>query len=204
MIVGSANATSASTDNIRFDCYVQGNQIANQKALFSAAEGIAAVTAWRTAFGAGTLPGATGCDEINFLLAFPDCWDGVNLDSPDHRSHMAYADPTNGCTDTNFPILFPQMTVNVHTYVTNADLDFLRLSSDPPASSGQRAGYTEHTDRVEGFLRDTNFFGFGKQLPNIIMDTCLGRGRTSNIGSDCHNDNLGSPLNDGNFWRLSK
>lgn len=22
---------------------------------------------------------------------FPSCWDGVNLDSPDHKSHMAFA-----------------------------------------------------------------------------------------------------------------
>ena len=21
---------------------------------------------------------------------FPQCWDGVNLDAPDHKSHMAY------------------------------------------------------------------------------------------------------------------
>ena len=25
-------------------------------------------------------------------IVFPSCWDGVNLDSPDHRSHMAYPD----------------------------------------------------------------------------------------------------------------
>ena len=25
------------------------------------------------------------------LVTFPTCWDGVNLDSPDHQSHVAYA-----------------------------------------------------------------------------------------------------------------
>jgi hypothetical protein len=24
-------------------------------------------------------------------VTFPTCWDGVNLDSPDHQSHVAYA-----------------------------------------------------------------------------------------------------------------
>lgn len=30
-------------------------------------------------------------------IAFPDCWDGVNTDSPDHRSHMAYSDEKEQC-----------------------------------------------------------------------------------------------------------
>jgi len=29
---------------------------------------------------------------IRTTISFPTCWDGVNLDSPDHRSHVAYAD----------------------------------------------------------------------------------------------------------------
>jgi hypothetical protein len=29
-------------------------------------------------------------DELWARIAFPQCWDGVNLDSPDHKSHMAY------------------------------------------------------------------------------------------------------------------
>jgi len=28
---------------------------------------------------------------MDLVLRFPDCWDGVNLDSPDHKSHMAYS-----------------------------------------------------------------------------------------------------------------
>lgn len=29
-------------------------------------------------------------------LSFPDCWDGKNLDSPNHRSHMAYSERPAG------------------------------------------------------------------------------------------------------------
>jgi hypothetical protein len=32
--------------------------------------------------------GATSSDKLRVM--FPGCWDGVNLDSPDHRSHMAF------------------------------------------------------------------------------------------------------------------
>src|SRR5690349_3007618 len=28
--------------------------------------------------------------ELWMVVVFPQCWDGVNLDSPDHKSHMAY------------------------------------------------------------------------------------------------------------------
>lgn len=34
---------------------------------------------------------------IRAVLTFPTCWDGVNLDPPDHKSHVAY--PISGNTD---------------------------------------------------------------------------------------------------------
>ena len=39
----------------------------------------------------GVIP--TNCPAGNYIqmtVAFPQCWDGVHLDSPDHKSHMAY------------------------------------------------------------------------------------------------------------------
>ncbi|PMD38709.1 hypothetical protein L207DRAFT_597311 [Hyaloscypha variabilis F] len=39
---------------------------------------------------------------IRATISFPTCWDGVNLDSPDHRSHVAYATiPFEGYMDPN-------------------------------------------------------------------------------------------------------
>jgi hypothetical protein len=52
------------------------------------------------------------------------CWDGKNLDTPDHKSHVAY--PTNGahafdgsstggtCPDTH-PVKIPQIMLEVRT-----------------------------------------------------------------------------------------
>lgn len=31
-------------------------------------------------------------------IVFPSCWDGVNLDSEDHKSHMSY--PVGGAPDS--------------------------------------------------------------------------------------------------------
>lgn len=50
-------------------------------------------------------------------VRFPTCWDGVNLDSPDHMSHMAY--PSSGtfesggpCPSTH-PVQVPQLFYEV-------------------------------------------------------------------------------------------
>jgi hypothetical protein len=45
-------------------------------------------------------------------IVFPSCWDGVNLDSPDHRSHMAYPDGAK-CPDDH-PIKVVRLSLHVH------------------------------------------------------------------------------------------
>jgi hypothetical protein len=51
---------------------------------------------------------------IRASLIFPSCWDGKNLDSPDHKSHMAYSGTGTGglgygaCPATH-PIRVPQV-----------------------------------------------------------------------------------------------
>jgi len=38
---------------------------------------------------------------------FPSCWDGKNLDSPDHKSHMAYPSGVNsGSCPASHPVRF--------------------------------------------------------------------------------------------------
>ena len=86
-----------------------------------------------------------GCNEINFFISFPDCWNGIDLDVPDHHSHMAFKDPNLGCNNSLYPQLFPAVTLNAHLtgLTTQADFDFIRLSSDPPETSGvTQAGST--------------------------------------------------------------
>jgi Domain of unknown function (DUF1996) len=64
-------------------------------------------------------------------VQFPDCWDGANLDSSNHRSHMAYARdatsnaPAATCPSTH-PVQLPQMTIDI-SYATA--IRPLRLSS---------------------------------------------------------------------------
>ena len=46
------------------------------------------------------------------VIRFPDCWNGKDLDSADHRSHMAYR--VGGTCPTGFPVRVPRLSLNVH------------------------------------------------------------------------------------------
>jgi hypothetical protein len=54
---------------------------------------------------------------IRTTITFPTCWDGVNTDSPDHKSHVAY--PANGTFETtggcpaSHPVRLPQVMYEV-------------------------------------------------------------------------------------------
>ena len=105
---------------------------------------------------------AQGCplgNRLGAIVNAPQCWDGKNLDSADHRSHMAY--PSYGswgyekCPDTH-PYAIPAYTLGVW-YTTDADLDrsgtwtsstlTWHLSSDSmPGMAPQRPGTTLHAD----------------------------------------------------------
>jgi hypothetical protein len=54
------------------------------------------------------------CPENSYLsakISFPGCWDGKNLDSPDHKSHMAY--PVRGACPVSHPVGLPSMGIRV-------------------------------------------------------------------------------------------
>lgn len=63
--------------------------------------------------------------QIGAIIGAPDCWDGKNLDSPDHRSHMAYQSYGNWgyakCPSTH-PYMIPTFTLGAW-YTTDDTLD---------------------------------------------------------------------------------
>jgi hypothetical protein len=71
-------------------------------------------------------------------IHFPSCWDGVNLDSPDHRSHMAY--PTSGRCPSTHPVRIPKISYHVVYAQKNGKGTY--LSSD----HGAPGGTTLHAD----------------------------------------------------------
>jgi uncharacterized protein DUF1996 len=49
--------------------------------------------------------------SLRMQVNFPNCWDGTNLDSADHKSHMAYS--TDGVCPATHPVETPALTLVV-------------------------------------------------------------------------------------------
>jgi hypothetical protein len=86
------------------------------------------------------------------MVFFPQCWDGVNLDSPDHKSHMSY--PVNRACPATHPVPLPEITFNIVYDITeaNAPLSW-RLSSDNYDRT-LPGGYSSHGDWFNGWNDD--------------------------------------------------
>jgi hypothetical protein len=72
---------------------------------------------------------------LESYLDFPQCWNGVDLDSPNHKSHMAY--PVNGDCPSTHPVPVPKLR-QVLRYPVNGDPARIRLASG--------RGFTMHGD----------------------------------------------------------
>jgi len=72
---------------------------------------------------------------LESYLDFPHCWDGRNLDSADHKSHMAY--PVGNACPASHPVVVPKLR-QVMRYPVNGNPAGFRLASG--------AGFTMHGD----------------------------------------------------------
>lgn len=110
-------------------------------------------------------------DGIRFELMFPSCWDGVNLDSDDHKSHVAYPNLViDGTCPDEFPVrlpgLFYETIYDMGAYgdrdgffaMTNADPlgKFLYRAAALEIQSNIELGFGYHGDFIMGW-DETNF-----------------------------------------------
>ena len=112
--------------------YVVGSPTSNAKKFLDQSE-----EGWEcgdSAFNANfptCIPGAA----LNVRFQAPSCWDGKHLDSPDHKSHMAY--PVAGRCTAAHPIALPMLEFKM-AFPAGTDTSQVRLSSGP--------SYTFHYD----------------------------------------------------------
>ncbi|CAI6013883.1 hypothetical protein V2G26_003837 [Clonostachys chloroleuca] len=104
------------------------------------------------------------CLRMRAETFFPSCWDGKNLDSSDHKSHVAF--PAIG--DYNTGVCPPSHPVAIFSvffeffYDINAIQDFNRLVW----AQGDAKGYGLHGDFLNGWADQRRF--------ERAMDTCTG------------------------------
>jgi Domain of unknown function (DUF1996) len=95
-----------------------------------------------TSASAATIPDC-GNDDVELVLTFPNCWDGVHLDSANHKSHMFYGQGLN-CPVTH-PVLVPEMSFR---FRWSASGPGVTLSSDTMSGHTMPAGTTAHGDFI--------------------------------------------------------
>jgi hypothetical protein len=107
-------------------------------------------------------------------IFFPSCWDGVNTDSADHKSHMAY--PSNVDSGT-CPSSHPYRTISLFYEViwwTGPYWDRIAAGTGEfVLSNGDPTGYSSHADFVNGW--DFNVL-------QKAVDTCT---NDSGVFTDC-------------------
>lgn len=131
---------------------------------------------------------------LGLEIFMPQCWDGNNLDSPDHKSHVVYpitvrnAGDSRGwshyeCPQTH-PKVLPEVSYSISWDVTT-DIARYRLASD--VVSTNPGGWTAHGDW---------FMAWQQKFANMFVDNCI------KAVADCHAHLLGRDPADGRLKEM--
>ncbi|EAQ87056.1 hypothetical protein CHGG_08309 [Chaetomium globosum CBS 148.51] len=106
------------------------------------------------------IPQETRCKMIRQTIIFPTCWDGKNLDTPDHKSHVAYGQGSGasggGACPSSHPVKLPQVMYELMWDVSKfADKSIWPDSGPAFMYSMNLGGSAAHGDYVFGWEGDT-------------------------------------------------
>lgn len=125
------NLAAATTGNVQYDCEGESTATPRPWSNFEDAQAGCAVT-----------------NRIGIRINAPDCWDGRNLDSPDHRSHVAFGSYGSWgyykCP-TSHPYVIPMFTMTAW-FTQAAGETYSLVSDDMDTSPGHKRGDTFHAD----------------------------------------------------------
>ena len=94
--------------------------------------------------------------SLQLTVTFPECWNGRDLDSPDHKRHLAYTG--NGLCPSSHPVAVPSLSLTVRYPV----------SGGPGYHLASGGAYSGHADFVNSWDQ--------RELVRLVGD-CLNAGR---------------------------
>ncbi|MFK8029102.1 MAG: DUF1996 domain-containing protein [Gammaproteobacteria bacterium] len=138
-----------------------------------------------------SIPECVAPDRVRMDLFFPSCWDGINLDSENHKNHMAYPteDPVTNRTvcPESHPVAIARPSYHYAFGVRPEVYDPVARSS-----KGWRlaADMYEVNDTTAGglSLHGDWFNGWHPEIMELLVATCIRQ------GYDCHDGNLANGL----------
>jgi len=141
MIAGSATATASNPQPTRITNWNCGDGVT----------------------GTAKVPASCPSKPLRLRVECPNCWNGRNLDSADHKSHMAYAgvNGARGCPASH-PVAVPSLSLNFRWKISGS-LSGVRLSSG--------GVYSGHAD----FWNSWN-----QRVQAQLVRDCLNAGRVCN------------------------
>ncbi|WJK41818.1 DUF1996 domain-containing protein [Solwaraspora sp. WMMA2056] len=95
---------------------------------------------------AGKYPICPDGSQVLRVHDFPGCWDGENIDSENHRSHLSFADATTGACPSGF-VAIPQLRITI-AYDIPRDVQLngqYRLDSFPEEDHNP---FSDHNDFI--------------------------------------------------------
>lgn len=132
---------------------------------------------------------------LGLEIFMPQCHDGKNIDSPDHRSHMAYpitqrniGDPrgwSHSVCPSTHPHVLPQISFSISWTIRDIPIAAYRLASDVDVS--KPAGLTAHGDWFNGW----KFKWLEMAMKNCVI-----------AEKDCHAHLLGLDPEDGKLKQI--
>lgn len=141
-------------------------------------------------------------DGVRFELMFPSCWNGDDLDSPDHQSHILYPEfiKTGSCPDgfqVRTPVLLYETIWDTYQFKTYAG-NFIIANGDPE-------GYGYHGDFMAAWpdtlLQEAvdvcnNMTGLEQDCPLFDIQDSLGAtGCQFDLPDPLENEDTIGPLN---------
>lgn len=136
-----------------------------------------------------SIPQCVAPDRLRMDIFFPSCWNGIDLDSQDHKSHMAYPINQGGPNGTVCPSAHPIPVVRVsYHYAFGVKPEVYHPISQ--TSTGWRLAsdmYTVDSSANGGMSLHADWFNaWHPEVMQALLDNCIKN------ALDCHDGNLGN------------